>query len=807
MIDLAATLFARYNFVMRTTLVGVMMLAGALVYMQYRDALAAQTAELSLDLREQAAALDAVIKTGSDAVNTMRLQGENWYRLHPEGEGASSLRRALLPCPNQGRICLDHLPQPWTTAQVGNLTGFVDAPDAELGKELEMALSLNGTFQSIEANLPAAAWLYYMSVRHFINLYPWVSSQEYFFSDSALKKPFFADVGPDRNPGKAIVWTAAYLDAAGKGKMVTVSAPVYSDGVFRGAVALDLTLKWLDAFVSGWGEKYGTLFIINNHNQLIAHPTIVRSSGHVVLSAAAAFPPALADMDATLAAASASDGGLVLRHGYYVGTLGIEHGPFRLVLLVPRSQLVFAALRTGVPAVLLLVFGLTLMLLIARRFASRDVIVPAEKLVRYIQEAERGLSVAMPDVPLAWRPWFQSIRNVFDGHAKLVGIQQELDVAMRMQQSIVPARFPLRKDLQMAARMIPAKEVGGDFYDYFWLSETRLGVVIADVSGKGVPAALFMAVARTLLRAIAPGTRGPGACLELANDMLSEDNDEMMFVTLFYGILDIESGEFEYANGGHNPPYVIEPDGTVVALPGTGGMALGVMAGMQFREGRRRLEKGSTVLLFTDGMTEAFDRDDRAYGEQRLERQLAGRAGEPVAALLDQIVGDVHAFTDGAPQSDDITCFALHIGAVSPEGAWTDEFYAELDPRNPDVDGLFDRLQMFFEGHSLSQQLLQSFSLAIDELVVNVVSYGAARRPIQVRLGVSGSEVRAQMIDDGVAFDPLRRPDPDVNEGVETRLIGGLGIFLVRRLMDHVSYERVGCHNYLHFSKQISPAA
>jgi sigma-B regulation protein RsbU (phosphoserine phosphatase) len=321
------------------------------------------------------------------------------------------------------------------------------------------------------------------------------------------------------------------------------------------------------------------------------------------------------------------------------------------------------ALETGVPSVLVLVLSLTLMLMIASRMTYNDAIVPAQKLVRYIQDEDRGSVKSIPDIPQAWRPWFLTIQNVFNAHTKLVSIQQELDVARRMQQSIVPTRFPSRPDLQMFARMIPAREVGGDFYDYFWLSDQKIGIVIADVSGKGVPAALFMAVSRTLLRAIAPSAASPGACLALANDLLSQDNEATMFVTLFYGILDTATGELDYANGGHNPPYLIGPGGEVSQLPGTGGMALGVMEGTPFAEGRTRLEAGSTLLLYTDGVTEAFNAADEEYGELRLAQHLAGSTGETVEVLLKRLFDSVHQFADGAPQSDDITCLAVHYGA------------------------------------------------------------------------------------------------------------------------------------------------
>ncbi|WP_213307602.1 SpoIIE family protein phosphatase [Paraburkholderia sacchari] len=667
MADLTAALFARYNRVMRGTFIGVLIVACALVYIQFRMTLGAETSSLSQRMQEQAVALDALVKSSADAVNTMRIGAQTWFRLHPQGREPSALLRALAPGAAPGSIELDRLPPPWTIADAGNLTGLVGARTPAIDRELEMALSLNGTFKTIKANLPGATWVYYTSAYRFINIYPWVASRDFVYADSLKQKEFFAGVEPAADPLRRILWTPGYLDEAGKGVMVTASAGVYDGEVFRGSVSLDLTLGWLNQFVRNWNPSLGTLFIINDRGQLLAHPTLVHSGAQTMLQASDAFPPELRhDLPGTLEAA---DGNLVALDGYYVEAIGIRNAPFHLVLLVPRWNLVRVALETGVPSVLLLVIGLTVMLLIASSFTYRDAIVPAQKLVRYIEDEDRGSVKSIPDIPQAWRPWFLTIQHVFNAHTQLVSIQQELDVARRMQQSIVPTRFPSRPDLQMFARMIPAREVGGDFYDYFWLTDQKLGVVIADVSGKGVPAALFMAVARTLLRAIAPSASGPGACLALANDLLAQDNEATMFVTLFYGILDTSTDVLEYANGGHNLPWLINPDGTASQLPGTGGMALGVLEGVSFEQASVQVAPNSTLLLYTDGITEAFNPAEEEFGEARLAAHLAGSISLGVEALLNRLVDSVYEFANGAPQSDDITCLAVHYGAAEPTKA------------------------------------------------------------------------------------------------------------------------------------------
>src|SRR6201996_7120743 len=200
MSDLTAALFARYNRVMRIAFVGVLIVACALVYLQYTMTLAAQTSSVSQRMQEQAIALDALVRSSTDAVNSMRIQGETWFRLHPQGVPDSPLLAALRPGKVADSIQLDALPAPWTHADAGNLTGLVGPRTPALDRELEMALSLNGTFKTIMANLPGATWVYYTSARRFINIYPWVGSSDFFYADSLKQKDFFTGVQPAVDP-------------------------------------------------------------------------------------------------------------------------------------------------------------------------------------------------------------------------------------------------------------------------------------------------------------------------------------------------------------------------------------------------------------------------------------------------------------------------------------------------------------------------------------------------------------------------------------------------------------------------------
>ena len=254
----------------------------------------------------------------------------------------------------------------------------------------------------------------------------------------------------------------------------------------------------------------------------------------------------------------------------------------------------------------------------------------------------------------------QSLREALAAKNAFIALQKELDIAARVQLSLLPDTMPLTERAEMTGIMRPAKEVGGDFYDYFHLDRHHIGVVVADVSGKGVPAGLFMVMTRTLLRAIAVRhVETPGQVLATVNDFLEQNNAEELFVTLFYGVLDERTGRFVYANGGHNPPILVDSGGAN-PLETTGGVALGMFDGLDYSDACVHMETGARLVLFSDGVTEAFNDEDEAFGDERLldtTRALSGKQG-PVQDVQD-IVNAVDEFAGEAPQFDDITCVVL----------------------------------------------------------------------------------------------------------------------------------------------------
>ena len=255
------------------------------------------------------------------------------------------------------------------------------------------------------------------------------------------------------------------------------------------------------------------------------------------------------------------------------------------------------------------------------------------------------------------------IKTMQQEHTQLESIKGDLAVAREIQQAILPRIFPPFPEnthlLDIAASMNAAKDVGGDFYDFFRIDDDHIGFVIADVSGKGVPAAIFMAVSRTLIRAT--GIRGAGAaeCMTYSNNLLSKESVNSMFVTVFYGIYNIQTGEVTYANAGHNPPYLMKANGTIEQLPLSKDIVAGAIDEYQYTDEKLQLEHGDTLLLYTDGVTEATDADYGEYGEGRLEALLKQHTKDDCQQIIDKVKEDVKAFAGDVEQSDDITLLAL----------------------------------------------------------------------------------------------------------------------------------------------------
>lgn len=248
-------------------------------------------------------------------------------------------------------------------------------------------------------------------------------------------------------------------------------------------------------------------------------------------------------------------------------------------------------------------------------------------------------------------------------HTQLESLKTDLAVASEIQHAILPRIFPPfpenEREVDLAALMRAAKDVGGDFYDFFRIDKEHIGLVMADVSGKGIPAAIFMAVSRTLIRAIGLQGFSPEVCITKANDLICCESAESMFVTVFYAIYNIYTGELEYCNGGHNSPFILRADGRLEQMPMSTNCLVGVIEGCSYTKEKMKINVGDTLLMYTDGVNEAFNVNLEEYGEARMEKILSTLNGKTCREIIDGQLEDVKRFAEGAEQSDDITIMAL----------------------------------------------------------------------------------------------------------------------------------------------------
>jgi sigma-B regulation protein RsbU (phosphoserine phosphatase) len=380
-------------------------------------------------------------------------------------------------------------------------------------------------------------------------------------------------------------------------------------------------------------------------------------------------------------------------------------------------------------------------------------------------------------------------------------IESELKIAHEIQMSMVPKTFPPfpdRREFDIYATLIPAREVGGDFYDFFFMDDQRLCFAIGDVSGKGVPASLFMALTKTMFRATGGRQNAtPEIILSRLNGEICRDNESCMFVTVFCCVLDARTGQVEYSNAGHNLPYVLS-NGAVMALPKTGGIALGVTETAHFNTGQLLLKPGDQLVLYTDGVTEAMDKDDQLFSESRMETTLQGMNGLSSKALIEKVVREVQCFAGGVPQSDDITLLVLRYMGLNGIDERTISVLLKNDLS--ELQRLNQIVTEFAERHGLASELVFRLNLVLEEIITNVISYGykdGLGHEISVRLSWKDPNIKVEVEDDGRPFNPLEAPPPDMVKPLAERNVGGLGIHLVREMMDELEYRRESDKNIL----------
>lgn len=621
-------------------------------------------------------------------------------------------------------------------------------------------------------------------------------------------------------------WSEPYIEASIDQTMVTFSIPLRvwdadSDQLNRSAAAartvgvltFDLTIEWLDALLRDlpYGPGgYG--FLMSRASTYIAHPLpelVVHAS---VFSIAAER----GDDDLAALGHQMVSGQPGLRSWYsfrtgdpcWLAYTPLQSADWIMGAIVSKDELHSALRHLFLSQSAMGLAGL-LALIGAVSMIARTITVPIERLRVAADQLTGGqLDITLP-MPRGsdevaqlttalggMRDRLQEhIRSLAETTAARERMQSELRIAHDIQMALVPKTFPAlpsRPDIDLFAILEPAREVGGDFYDFFQLDDDHMVVAIGDVSDKGVPAALFMAVTRSFLRSFFRGEQqyDPAEVMQRVNAELADGNDACMFVTLFCAVVRLSDGKVTFANAGHNPPLLRLPDGTLSFIEEPSGAIAGAMTNLTFANGTVVLPEDGTLILYTDGVTEAMNTEGKWFGESRLEASVrATPASASSETIITRLLKDIRAFAGEAQQSDDITMLLLR--RCQPNQAAPIGLSVQFANNHRELEHALDQLESrLAESHP---QHAQTARLVLEEMATNIIKYGYddnAPHVVQVRFK-AGPPAQLIIEDDGHPFNPLHdAPEASIDAALDDRPIGGLGIHMIKTMTAAQSYRR-----------------
>lgn len=407
----------------------------------------------------------------------------------------------------------------------------------------------------------------------------------------------------------------------------------------------------------------------------------------------------------------------------------------------------------------------------------------------------------------AWFIVWRSSRNLKRFHkvnAEKERIDSELHVASQIQQNMLPKQFVRRDDVDIHGSLVPAREVGGDLFDYY-IRDEKLFFCIGDVSGKGAPSAMVMGVVHSLFRAFSAHENNPAHIMQSVNEASCKGNDSNIFVTMFIGVLDLPTGNLRYCDAGHDSPLIIE-NGNVRMEEFEPHLPIGVFEDTKYEIQETVLAPNSTLFLYTDGLTEAKKGYKQYFGIERVKEVLAKCAEKDLtpSQILEIVTEEVHQYVGDAEQSDDLTMLAIHYTPHQFESKLADTLSIKNDVH--DVLKLNQFQKAFYAQMDIDKSLARQLQLAVEEAVVNVIDYAypiGTDGDITINMMSDDKYLKIIIIDSGVVFDPTLKGKTDTTLSAEDRQIGGLGIHLVRELMDSINYEREGGKNVLTLIKNL----
>lgn len=625
------------------------------------------------------------------------------------------------------------------------------------------------------------------------------------------------------------VWSEPYFDMGGGDTlMCTYSVPLFRDikgkETFIGVITLDLSLSAIGkaisrikVFESGFG------LLLSNNGVILYYPDSSLINKNIFEVAKEGNRPEIKRIANKLADTATLNN--VIMFGESTSTVKIAKLPstdWYLGVVFPIRELfndLISFLKyLGTIFLFSVAAILVVTVLITRRFTS-----PLRKLVKATHQIGQGdfdteipkikrrdeIGVLTNSFSVMLRELKTYISSLQETTAEKEKIESELNIAHNIQMGMLPREFPLRSEFELFAVLDSARAVGGDLYDFFFLDQDHLFISVGDVSGKGVPASLFMTVVRTLFRSRTMDGQPLHQIMSVINKELQKDNPNMMFVTMISGIINLRTGYIELCNAGHNPPLVLSKDGMVERLNLFSAIPLGIQEYQGYQTEKVQLAPGDRLVLYTDGVTEAINKSNEFYHEKQLKEVLQKYQSEDVPNLVKEVVRSIHDFSAGVEQADDITLLILGYQKSSNQVELPAET-RELRVRNQleELHTITGTLEDISRQWNISSKAAMELNLVLEELFTNIVFYAFTDKndhviTISFNLFSTGKLV-IRIMDDGRYFDLLEAPaEVNTDAALEDRKIGGLGIHFAKQMMDEMHYERRSGKNVVTLTKYI----
>lgn len=633
------------------------------------------------------------------------------------------------------------------------------------------------------------------------------SGEKYDYPNQEWYREIISQVTPKRN----IVWTKPYYEKIGSTtKMVTAGIGIYVDNKLVGIATVDWEISSVINKISKMKPSERTFSMYKSGGKINNSFALL---GNLNDDSVIATSDPYLDGDA-LVGHSLKEIPWFATNLYgitYITYHGKKYIPFYselpngmvLVICIPKFEMFrnvdyFYFLSTAI--ILSIIF---LIFLLVYYGMNRYIMKPIDKLTDIAHKISNGEDVNIKiDKPVefvqlasAYDKMTCDIKTITKDKER---INSELNIAKAIQSSSLPYKFPAfpdRDEFDIYALMEPAREVGGDFYDFYFIDDNRFMFLIADVSGKGIPAALFMMTVKTLINNLSFVGYEPKELIKIINKKICENNKQGFFVTMFSGIVDVKTGEMVYVNCGHNPPLIKTNSNEYKYLECESNIVLGAFDDFDYKIHQTKLNKGDVICLYTDGITEAVNSEKKMYGEEKLLEKINEFDNDDIKSMALDIKNDVLRYSQNVERSDDLTLLIFKYGNANR--AVCSQYKAPAT--REDYRLFYSWLHQTCKDWHISEELTNKLDMCGEEIYANIAFYAYPQEPGDVRICLvrENNFIILKFEDNGIPYNPLEKPDPDINLPPEQRPLGGLGIFMVKEMADDIHYEYQNQSNIL----------